>query len=516
MVGPQGRPAGALAARARRRHGRSRTLPRRSASTSRSEAIATARSRALRVLVEVDAGAYPLLGPMLANNTATMSPGAYRITRSNGAPRRSSPTPPRSSPTAGRAGPKPPRAHRAGGRPVRGPGRSRSIEVRRRNLLGSTSPRTPRPVSPTTAATTPALDVPLVGRRGSRAGGPSGRRRRRKLLGIGVATFVDRTAGVPGSEFGAVELADGGMLRHHGSTLGQGHHTGVGDAHRDHAGCRSTASRWSRRHRRGAPRRLTGGSRSRRRRLGGGGKQYTLVAEAREVAARSARGGGRRRRAPTRRGSVLHIIGSPVRRRDVKTRAGLARRLAERVAAGGPPPTRALRARSNSRAGRVPFGAYVAVVEVNRTRLGGGGPDAHGGDDAGTIINPPLALGQVHGGLARARSGTRGVPLRRRRQPAGQLRRLRLAVAADLPVVDACWSETQSPNNPLSAKGIAESGTIGAPPADQNTVVDALAHLGVRHIDLPLTPERVWRAAAGWTADSNCGLDATEGGKVAG
>jgi carbon-monoxide dehydrogenase large subunit len=57
--------------------------------------------------------------------------------------------------------------------------------------------------------------------------------------------------------------------------------------------------------------------------------------------------------------------------------------------------------------------------------------------------------------------------------------------------------ETPSPNNPLGAKGIAESGTVGAPVAVQNAVIDALAHLGVRHIDMPLTPERVWRAMSG-------------------
>ena len=56
--------------------------------------------------------------------------------------------------------------------------------------------------------------------------------------------------------------------------------------------------------------------------------------------------------------------------------------------------------------------------------------------------------------------------------------------------------ETPTPRNPLGAKGIGESGTIGSTPAVQNAVVDALSHLGIRHVDLPLTPERVWRAMA--------------------
>jgi aerobic carbon-monoxide dehydrogenase large subunit len=57
-------------------------------------------------------------------------------------------------------------------------------------------------------------------------------------------------------------------------------------------------------------------------------------------------------------------------------------------------------------------------------------------------------------------------------------------------------TETLSPNNPLGAKGVGESGTIGSTPAVQNAVVDALSHLGIRHIDMPLTPERVWAAIA--------------------
>jgi carbon-monoxide dehydrogenase large subunit len=68
--------------------------------------------------------------------------------------------------------------------------------------------------------------------------------------------------------------------------------------------------------------------------------------------------------------------------------------------------------------------------------------------------------------------------------------------AAELPMFELVPLETPTPANPLGAKGIGESGTIGATPAVHNAVVDALAHLGVRHIDLPLSPERVWRAIA--------------------
>lgn len=69
--------------------------------------------------------------------------------------------------------------------------------------------------------------------------------------------------------------------------------------------------------------------------------------------------------------------------------------------------------------------------------------------------------------------------------------------AAELPSFETHHTETPSPLNPLGAKGIGESGTIGSTPAVHNAVVDALAHLGVRHIDMPCTPEKVWRAIAG-------------------
>jgi carbon-monoxide dehydrogenase large subunit len=66
--------------------------------------------------------------------------------------------------------------------------------------------------------------------------------------------------------------------------------------------------------------------------------------------------------------------------------------------------------------------------------------------------------------------------------------------AADLPSFETSNIETPTPRNPLGAKGIGESGTVGSTPAVQNAVIDAVSHLGVRHIEMPLSPERVWRA----------------------
>ncbi len=144
-----------------------------------------------------------------------------------------------------------------------------------------------------------------------------------------------------------------------------------------------------------------------------------------------------------------------------------------------------------------PFGAHVAVVEVDRET---GKVDLLrlvACDDAGRILNPLIVDGQVHGGLAQGaaqalfeevRFDTDGNPL------TATFIDYAMPSAAELPDFERVEMETPTPNNPLGAKGIGESGTIGSTPAVQNAVVDALAHLGVRHLDLPVTPERVWRA----------------------
>ena len=118
-------------------------------------------------------------------------------------------------------------------------------------------------------------------------------------------------------------------------------------------------------------------------------------------------------------------------------------------------------------------------------------------DDAGTMVNPLLVEGQVHGGVA---SGIAQALMEEFVYDAdgnpqtANFMDYALVSAAELPSFERIAQETPTPRNPLGAKGIGESGTIGATPAVQNAVVDALAHLGVRHVDIPTTPERVWRA----------------------
>jgi len=143
-----------------------------------------------------------------------------------------------------------------------------------------------------------------------------------------------------------------------------------------------------------------------------------------------------------------------------------------------------------------PFGAYAVVVEVDRETGQVRVLQVVAVDDAGRIINPLLAEGQVIGstvqGLAEA------LVEEVRYDEAGQLLTATLADygllrAPQVPPVHSEFLETPSPFNPLGAKGIGEAGTIGTPAAVANAVVDALSPLGVRHVDLPLSAEKLWR-----------------------
>jgi len=144
-----------------------------------------------------------------------------------------------------------------------------------------------------------------------------------------------------------------------------------------------------------------------------------------------------------------------------------------------------------------PFGTQLSVAEV----------DAETGkvtllrhvtaDDAGPVLNPLLFEGQRHGGIAQGAAQALveeilydedGNPLTATLMDYGAI------TAAELPSFELLTSETPTTVNPLGVKGIGEAGTIGATPAVHNAVIDALRHLGVRHVDMPLTPERVWTA----------------------
>ncbi len=144
-----------------------------------------------------------------------------------------------------------------------------------------------------------------------------------------------------------------------------------------------------------------------------------------------------------------------------------------------------------------PFGTHVAAAEVDTQTGKATLRSVVTVDDAGTVLNPLLAEGQRHGGIAQGAAqalleevvyDADGNPL--------------TASFADYPIVSAtevpsfglATMETPTSYNPLGAKGIGEAGTIGSTPAVQNAIIDAVAHLGVRHVDMPTTPMRIWRA----------------------
>jgi carbon-monoxide dehydrogenase large subunit len=144
-----------------------------------------------------------------------------------------------------------------------------------------------------------------------------------------------------------------------------------------------------------------------------------------------------------------------------------------------------------------PFGAHVAVVEVD-VETGRVELIRHVAcDDAGRVLNPMLLEGQIHGGVAQGaaqalleevRYDDDGNPI------TSNLADYAFISAAELPSVEVVHMETPTFMNPLGAKGIGESGTIGSTPAVHSAVIDAVSHLGVRHIDMPTTAQRVWAA----------------------
>lgn len=144
-----------------------------------------------------------------------------------------------------------------------------------------------------------------------------------------------------------------------------------------------------------------------------------------------------------------------------------------------------------------PFGCHVAVVEVD-IETGEARSIRHVAvDDCGTVLNPMLVEGQVHGGVAQgiAQALYEEFVYDEDGNPrTGTLADYAIPTIGEIPPVETISTETPTPNNPLGAKGIGEAGTIGSTPAVQNAVVDALSHLGVRHIDMPLNPMRVWEA----------------------
>jgi carbon-monoxide dehydrogenase large subunit len=310
------------------------------------------------------------------------------------------------------------------------------------------------------------------------------------MLGVGVSVYVEITAGGGGTEFGSVTVhADGSATISAGTSgHGQGHPTAFAMLAGDRLGIPMERIRFVQSDTAAVPRGGgTGGSRS----LQMGGNAVRAAAE--DVLEQA-----RRRAAAMLEASVddvqltedgeFGVAGVPSVTLTWAQVAGAAESDGAQLAA-------ALDFRQDG--ATFPFGAHVAVVEVD-TETGRVTPLRHVAvDDCGRILNPLLVNGQQHGGLAQgiAQALYEEVVFDSEGQPlTGTLADYRMPSAADLFTFETASTETPTPLNPLGAKGIGESATVGSTPAVQNAVVDALRPLGVRHVDLPCTPERVWRA----------------------
>jgi carbon-monoxide dehydrogenase large subunit len=143
-----------------------------------------------------------------------------------------------------------------------------------------------------------------------------------------------------------------------------------------------------------------------------------------------------------------------------------------------------------------PFGSYICVVDIDR---GTGEVKVRrflAVDDCGNIINPMIVEGQIHGGLAQGVGPALYEEIGYDEDGnvfGGSFLDYYVPTALECPKWETDRTITPSPHHPFGAKGVGESATVGAPPAIANAVVDALSHLGVTHIDIPITPEKVWQ-----------------------
>jgi carbon-monoxide dehydrogenase large subunit len=452
------------------------------------------RITAYQLDVVQDAGAYPVLGARLPLLTMLMTTGAYDIANAgfSGVSVVTNTT----STTA----------YRGAGRPEAAVAIERMVDrfsaeigmdpadVRRRNLVAPFDDRY------TTAIGTvyDVGDYPGALERVLRAADYDALRaeqaRRRAAgnpvaLGIGIATYVEITAAAGGGEFGAVELDAGRIRVRSGSTpTGQGHDTTWAMIVADRTGVALEDVDVTHGDTEQIPRGgLTVSSRSVQ--LGG-----AAIAKACDSLVELGRGAA----ADLLEASVddvvfdleaarFHVTGAPAR--------GVG--WADLAAAGGA----GLMAEADHLPAMptFPFGAHVAVVEVDTET---GRADLRrivAVDDAGRIINPVVAEGQVHGGIAQgaAQALLEAVRYDEEGQPmTTNFADYPVISAAELPSVELVPMATPTFVNELGAKGIGESGTIGAIPAVYNAVVDALGHLGIHHLETPVTPERVWAALA--------------------
>ncbi|CAN5343464.1 MAG: xanthine dehydrogenase family protein molybdopterin-binding subunit [Acidimicrobiia bacterium] len=460
-------------------------------------ADASGRVLAIRMRILQEAGAYPLFGAYLPTWTRLMATGVYAIERLEG------------SWQSVVTNTTPIHAYRGAGRPEATHAIERAmdvlaaqlgidpVELRRRNYL---DPGVFPYTTPSGAVydsgdyqrnLDTALDLAGYGRLRTeqsrrRADGDPVR------LGIGVATYVEITAGDDQKEWAGVEVHDDGSATARVGTSGhgQGHETAFAQLLCGLTGIPMErisvlqadsdiiARGWG-----------TGASRSLQ--LGG-----TAVMEAGgQVLAKA-----RRIVADHLEAAVEDIVVLPDERLGVSGVPAAALTWAEvaRIAAELPDdPGLAAELIHDQGHATFPFGTHVSVVEVD-TVTGTVRLVRHiAVDDCGVVLNPLLVAGQVHGGFAQGAGQALweqvlydedGNPL------TGSLVSYLIPTAASLPFVERGVTVTPTPYNALGVKGIGEAATIGSTPAIHNAVIDALSDLGITHIDMPLTGHRVWEA----------------------
>jgi carbon-monoxide dehydrogenase large subunit len=325
----------------------------------------------------------------------------------------------------------------------------------------------------------------------------AGNKRRRaagdtKQLGIGVSVYVEITAGpAPGStEWGKVDVhADGSATIYSGSlSHGQSHATAFAMLVSEQTGIDMDKISLVQGDTAVVPK--GGGTNASKSLQAGGSAVYVaagnVVDKAREIAATLLEAAASDIVLDKAAGA-FHVQGSPA----------VHKTWAEVVSAAGG----SLDAETDQTAGAsFPFGTHLVVVELDTDT---GEVDVQRVvtcDDAGRILNPILVEGQRHGGIAQGiaqalleevRYDDDGNPLTSNFADYG------IISMTELPSYELLPLETPTTNNPLGAKGIGESGAIGATPAMQSAVCDAVAHLGIRHIDIPTSPQRVWAAING-------------------
>jgi len=145
-----------------------------------------------------------------------------------------------------------------------------------------------------------------------------------------------------------------------------------------------------------------------------------------------------------------------------------------------------------------PSGVHMAYVEVDPETGIVAILDYVAVDDAGRVINPLLAAGQIHGGVVQGigqalREGVNYDPDTGQLMT-GSLLDYAVPLAEDVPNIRSFFQETPSPTNPIGVKGIGENGSIAAPPTIVHAVLDALSPFGITHLDMPMTPPRIWSA----------------------